>query len=156
MKTSSEKVSELADAQSQRQLRTERLAERVGERARDHYEFPRWERRVVSRVVLENGVLAGLRSLSIEEEEDLSEFAERQESPRRPTRRKSVKKQEPVKQEPVEQQPVEQEPSEQEPVEQEPLKMSTAEPAHGIVADAVKVPNVMVTAATGYPLIKTF
>jgi len=121
---------------------------------------------VVSRVVLENGVLAGLRSLSIEEEEDLSEFAERQESPRRPTRRKSVKKQEPVEQEPVEQepieqepveqQPVEQEPSEQEPVEQEPLKMSTTEAAYGIVADAVKVPNVIVTAAMGYPLIKTF
>ena len=156
-KNSSEKVLELADAEHIRQLRTERLAEKVRERAQEHCEFPMREHRVIRGAVLENSVLVGLRSLSIKEEEHLSEFTERKVPPRRSTLRKSAPRRPATDQEFADQEPEDQEPVKKQESDSQDAEMSTAGTSHnGIITEAVKVPNVIVTAATGYPLIKTF
>jgi len=71
------KSSKLAEATDWCQLRAERLAERIREGAREQYEFPRRDHyRRIRESSLEDRVITGLRSLSIDGDNGLSKLQE--------------------------------------------------------------------------------
>jgi len=130
------------------QLRAERLAERIREGARAQYEFPRRDHyRRIRESSLEDSVITGLRSLSIDGDNGLSKLQEQpnhEESETEP-----IMNHDPTA---TQDSAATQEPT----ANQKPTMATVLGTQNGIVIEDGKIPNVIVMASAEYPLIMTF